>query len=191
MTLALLARASHKPFEHAVLESVLTQRDQDLILTWLESTDTWQLSTKDFYEQYEFSLEDSPPPPSCQYLTATVQVAAIRTFLETAFDCRLEPVPEITTHKLLPGQTIQIHNDFLEHGERCRFLVQLNRSWALEDGGVLMLFESGATQVPAMLIPPLSGSGFAFRISSGSLHAVSTVHRGERFTLVYSFYDRE
>ena len=38
------------------------------------------------------------------------------------------------------------------------------------------------------VVEPKNGSVQAFAISSRSYHAVSTVHDGERYTLVYSFY---
>ena len=36
---------------------------------------------------------------------------------------------------------------------------------------------------------PTNDSVFGFAISEKSNHAVSTIHGGERFTVVFSFYD--
>ena len=71
--------------------------------------------------------------------------------------------------------------------ETYRLLVQLNRGWHDEQGGMLMLFSSASPDDVRRIIRPLHGSAFAFRITPQSFHAVSTVRSGERFTLVYSF----
>ena len=92
-------------------------------------------------------------------------------------------------HKLLAKQTIRIHNDFLDGDERYRLLVQLNRGWTDAQGGMLMLFASGCSTDVRRVLRPVHGSMFAFEISPASYHAVSTVHSGERYTLVYSFKD--
>jgi Rps23 Pro-64 3,4-dihydroxylase Tpa1-like proline 4-hydroxylase len=94
---------------------------------------------------------------------------------------------EITAHKLLARQTIRVHNDFLDGQETYRLLVQLNRGWQDEQGGMLMLFSSVSPDDVRRIIRPLHGSAFAFRITPQSFHAVSTIRSGERFTLVYSF----
>ncbi|RUX10175.1 2OG-Fe(II) oxygenase, partial [Mesorhizobium sp. M8A.F.Ca.ET.059.01.1.1] len=94
---------------------------------------------------------------------------------------------EVTAHRMVVGQTIRIHNDFRPGGETHRILVQLNRGWADDQGGLLMLFGSGDADDVRRVIRPVHGSGLGFSISESSFHAVSTITSGERFTLVYSF----
>ena len=80
-----------------------------------------------------------------------------------------------------------IHNDFIEEGESHRILIQLNRGWLDEQGGLLMLFGSSSPGDVQRVIRPLHRSAFGFSISDCSYHAVSTIAEGERYTLVYSF----
>ena len=94
---------------------------------------------------------------------------------------------EVTAHKLLPGQTIRVHNDHRPRGETHRLLVQLNRGWDDEQGGLLLLFGSAAADDVRRILRPTHRSATAFEISPKSFHAVSTIRRGERYTLVYSF----
>jgi Rps23 Pro-64 3,4-dihydroxylase Tpa1-like proline 4-hydroxylase len=101
-------------------------------------------------------------------------------------DVKLDLV-EVTAHKLLPGQTIRIHNDYVEGGESHRLLIQLNRGWTDSQGGLLMLFDSSRIDDVRRVIRPLHASATAFAISAKSFHAVSTIRGGERYTLVYSF----
>ncbi|MEL0254191.1 MAG: 2OG-Fe(II) oxygenase, partial [Novosphingobium sp.] len=76
---------------------------------------------------------------------------------------------------------------FLGREETHRLLVQFNRGWPFENGGLLMTFASERAEDLAEAFVPMHGSAFAFEISPRSFHAVSTIHNGERFTLVYTF----
>ena len=104
------------------------------------------------------------------------------------FGCPLGQRVDAAAHKLLPGQTIRIHNDFLPGGESHRLLLQLNRGWQPGHGGYLMFFRGPEPETVTKLVEPRHGSIQAFAISHRSFHAVSEVHEGERFTVVYSFY---
>jgi Rps23 Pro-64 3,4-dihydroxylase Tpa1-like proline 4-hydroxylase len=106
------------------------------------------------------------------------------------FQARLRGAAEVIVHRLVPGQTIKIHNDHRPDGETHRLLIQLNRRWSESDGGLLLLFKDRHPEAICRAIRPIHRSGFAFAISDRSYHAVATVHAGERFTLVYSFSDK-
>src|SRR3954465_12073601 len=80
-----------------------------------------------------------------------------------------------------------IHNDYIGGEETHRLLVQLNRGWDVQDGGVLLLFGSVRPGDICRAVKPSHRSGFAFEISPNSFHAVSRMVNGERYTLVYSF----
>ncbi len=71
-----------------------------------------------------------------------------------------------------------------------RVLVQLNRGWRDDQGGFLMFFNSGDPADVHRVFSPTHDSVVGFAISEDSHHAVSTIHGGERFTLVFSFYGR-
>ena len=70
-------------------------------------------------------------------------------------------------------------------------LIQLNRGWDDNQGGILMFFNSQDPADVHRVFPPVHGSVVGFGISEGSNHAVSTIHSGERFTLVFSFYGED
>ena len=80
--------------------------------------------------------------------------------------------------------------DYLVGEETHRLIVQLNRGLRDEDGGFFMLFNSFEPQDVYRILRPVGGSGIGFEIGLNSNHAVSQIHRGERYTLVYSFYAR-
>ncbi len=95
---------------------------------------------------------------------------------------------DVTVHKLVKSQRIRIHNDYIPGQETHRLLIQLNRGWTDEQGGMLMLFGSPRPEDVRRIVSPIHGTSLGFAISSDSHHAVSAVYSGERHTLVYSFY---
>lgn len=182
------ATSATQPFPHASVPDILSSSDAASALEWLGTGAPWKLRVESFYEQYEFSLLNADLPEPLVSLRETTFVEALRSFLRSHVGAAGEvELVDVSAHKLVAGQTIRIHNDFLGGEETHRVIIQLNAGWTVENGGVLMLFGSERPEdlVSAML--PVHGSGFAFEISPRSFHAVSTIRFGERYTLVYTF----
>ena len=175
------------PFEHFLGHTGLLDGGAGW-LDWLEKEAPWKLTITEFYEQYEFSLRHVALDPALKGLVAPETLSALKNQMRNQFGRSLSDRVDVTAHKLTPKQTIRIHNDYLSGGESHRLLLQLNRGWAREDGGYLMLFHGSEPEMVSNVIEPMSGSVQAFAISPYSYHAVSTVHAEERFTIVYSFY---
>jgi Rps23 Pro-64 3,4-dihydroxylase Tpa1-like proline 4-hydroxylase len=182
------ATKSVAPFPHLRVNDVLGDDPSHRVLRWLQESAPWKLTTASFYEQYEFSLLHSILEPEIERLVDSEFVQEIAVALESAFDVdgKLELV-EISAHKLIAGQTIRIHNDFLGSEETHRLLIQLNAGWEASQGGLLMLFGSDAPESLQHVILPAHDSGLAFEISPNSFHAVSTIKQGDRYTIVYTF----
>lgn len=176
-----------EPFPHATAMSVLPRSLTDSALAWMETDALWSLRIANFYEQWEVHLDETTLPSG---LLPLLHRSTVRCLVRTMFgpftDAKLDLV-DVTAHKLLPGQTIRIHNDYLEGEESHRLLLQLNRGWSDSQGGLLMLFGSSHVDDVQRVIRPLHASAMAFTISPKSFHAVSTVQSGKRYTLVYSF----
>jgi len=176
------------PFPHMHVPRILGVDDADRLLAWLRDKAPWSLRVESFYEQHEFSLQatglDGPVPE----LLAPQFIDRVRSHLTEGFAVpgRLELV-DVSAHRLTPGQTIRIHNDFIGDEETHRLLIQLNEGWDVERGGLLMLFSDDDPASVRQIILPAHGSGFAFEISDRSYHAVSSIKDGQRFTLVYTF----
>lgn len=184
----LLAISSGEPFPHFRIEGMVDAEFGDAILRWLQSDAPWRLWIESFYEQYEFSLLVDPPPRNLCSIVSDKFVDRLRALLSTHLLANSEfGLVDITAHRLVPGQTIRIHNDHLNGEETHRFLIQLNSGWDLAKGGLLILFASVSPEDIAAIFQPTHRSAFGFEISERSFHAVSTIRDGERFTLVYSF----
>ena len=179
------------PFPHIVSDEGLDPKAADELLNWLEQDAPWNLVEESFYEQYEFSLLNVDLSATASPLICEATFGKLRSLIEEKFGVRLSERIDVTAHKLIPGQRIRIHNDFIPGQETHRLLVQLNRGWADENGGLLMLFGSGDPKDVRAIFRPVNNSCVSFAISQSSHHAVSTIHSGQRFTLVYSFFATE
>lgn len=158
------------------------------LIDWLERDAPWHLTRADFYEQHEFSFEDCDLPAAIAVIKSHSLIRYIQDCLSQSFSVKFDGRVDITAHRLTAGQVIKIHNDYIPGRETHRLLIQLNRGWVPDQGGILILFSEANAQAATSFILPKTRSAFGFEISTKSLHAVSKIHSGSRFTLVYSFY---
>jgi Rps23 Pro-64 3,4-dihydroxylase Tpa1-like proline 4-hydroxylase len=177
-----------EPFPYAVSLRAFNDSISLHILEWLETKAPWKLVETDFYEQFEFNFVDATVPNGITFLKTEAFLNDLRVEVQRLLGVRLTRRIDATAHKLVSGQRIRIHNDFLPGGETHRLLIQLNRSWKEEDGGYLLFFNSPSLTDIHKIFRPVHNSAVAFAISPNSNHAVTTIHGYERFTLVYSFY---
>jgi Rps23 Pro-64 3,4-dihydroxylase Tpa1-like proline 4-hydroxylase len=178
-----------QPFPCFTVAQVFSEDLEHSLLAWLESEAPWQLTVMDFYEQYEFDFQDVDLPVNLKQLFSEDTLHELRKNVGRLLGVSLRPKIEITAHKLNRSQKIRIHNDARPSGETHRLLIQLNRGWDQANGGLLMLFRGPEVETLDTIISPISRSAFGFAISTASYHAVSQVHQGDRYTLVFSFYE--
>jgi hypothetical protein len=179
------ARLLATPFVHGVITGCIEEVAAERLLGWFETSAPWRLVETDFYEQYEFSLFDCDAEEA-RLLTDDLAVSDVRQAMGAVFGTRFGPEVSIVAHRLLPGQRIGIHNDYLDDGETHRLTVQLNRRLQDEDGGYFMTFSSDNPQDVHEVHRPVHRSAVAFAISPESYHAVSQMHGNVRFTIVIS-----
>jgi hypothetical protein len=179
-------RIVQTPFHYANFEKCWPDVIGEAILEWFEDAAPWHLTCTDFYEQSEFSCWDSLSPVAT-FLRSDDVLHAVRATMTHLFAKTFEESVNVVCHRLLPPQKIGIHNDALVGEETHRMLIQFNRGLKDADGGVLMLFNSDDPSDIHRLLRPVHLSGFAFEISTTSNHAVSQIHGGERYSLIYSF----
>ncbi|MGC0865995.1 cyclophane-containing peptide 2OG-Fe(II) oxygenase YhhC [Pantoea agglomerans] len=174
------------PYKYFSTQSTLSKDEELLIISWMEKLAPWKLKVTDFYQQYEFSLQHIKLPPEISFLTEKEFIYNLKDKVESIFSVILSDEIDVVAHKLEKNQTIKIHNDMrdVENRETHRILFQLNKNFQEENGGFLLILDD---QEIVEVIHPVSGSVQGFEISSKSNHAVSTVHNGERLTIVYSF----
>ena len=180
------AQPSDDPFAHAL---VLDCIDAETLLAcndWFSDDAPWKLAKTDFYEQYEFDLRDAQHW-LVQRLSGATTIAKIVCETELLFNTRFTDDFSVTAHKLIKGQQIGIHNDWIAGQETHRLVIHLGQWATAADGGLLTVLAGPAVADTVRLIKPIPRSGFAFQISPTSYHAISTVHNDDRYSLVYSF----
>ena len=177
-----------KPFRYSVIPEALEPNVGNALLNWLEKDAPWTLRIEEFYEQHEFTVSSEVLPAHLRELVSKAELSPLREHVAKLFDVQLAERIDITVHRLTNGQRIRIHNDHIPGQESHRLLIQLNRGWSDENGGTLMLFGRGGPTDVQKMLRPIHNSGLLFEISCDSLHAVTPIHRGERFTLVMSFF---
>lgn len=173
------------PFRYAMLTECFTPQIGEHVLAWFEHEAPWTAKRTDFYEQYEFSCWDSASPIA-SYLTRRDVLDTVRAEMTVMFGCEFEPDVSVVCHKLVRGHRIGIHNDYLDGEESHRLTIQLNRGLTDSDGGFLMLFNSEDPADVHRVLRPQHMSALAFEISPISFHAVSEMHGGARYTVIYS-----
>ena len=182
------AEVFSEPFPYVVSPASLDPAVSCRILAWLESEAPWRLVEANFYEQFEFNFLDSQLPPDLAFMRSSDFLAAVKTRMAALFGAVLGERIDATAHRLVPGQRIRLHNDFIAGAETHRLLIQLNRGWKDENGGFLLFFNGADPTNLHKVFRPVHNSAVGFAITPESHHAVSTLHAGQRFTLVYSFY---
>jgi Rps23 Pro-64 3,4-dihydroxylase Tpa1-like proline 4-hydroxylase len=182
------SQVATSPFRYFSADACLSPEIEAALLAWLEQDAPWKLVETDFYEQFEFDMRDADLPNDIASLVSPANLARLRATMEAVFGEAMASHVQVVAHRLDPGQRIAIHNDMREGGETHRLTVQLNRGLTDDDGGFFMLFNSDDPTDIHRILRPTSGSAIGFAISRASHHAVSRLHGGERFTLVYSFY---
>lgn len=179
--------SEQKPFPHFYSSFGLNEIDQVKTSDWLHNSIRWELSKTHFYEQFEFNLLSMPIPQEVKFLIQDQTLESIVDEFKLYFDVDKLELVGVVAHKLIDGQKIGIHNDYINDKETHRLVLHFNPTWREENGGFLMLFNSGDSQDVAKVFNPVSNFAFAFEISHSSHHAVSKIYNFTRYTIVYTF----
>ena len=93
----------------------------------------------------------------------------------------------VTAQRMLPGQFIGIHSDRPLLGyEMVRLVVQLNKEWKAEHGGVLELYSSPEGD-PIFSVNPEYNKAVGFLLHADSYHGVTEVTQ-PRQSVVFNFW---
>jgi len=176
-----------EPFPHCHTIHALEPDIALDILRWMETDAPWELVETDFYEQFEFNLRKIELPEHLCFLVDDPFSSAILEHMTRIFNIPLLEKVEIVAHKLVPGQSIRIHNDYLKDAETHRLIIHLNSGWSDSHGGLFVIFASEDAENIHRVISPLHNSAIGFAISDNSHHAVSTIYNDARYSLICSF----
>jgi hypothetical protein len=179
------------PYPHFACPEFLDSATADALLAWLEARQ-WRSLGLDGYEGYsDIPLTASNLPEALSGLVAPGFLIQLRELMAQFFSIDGSGIVRATAHRILTGGALGAHTDRTHIRFSHRLLVQLNRGWNPECGGLLCLHAGiprPGEESPRKFVPPIHRSAFAFEISERSFHSVTPVLDGERFTLSYTFY---
>jgi Rps23 Pro-64 3,4-dihydroxylase Tpa1-like proline 4-hydroxylase len=175
------------PFPHFYSRSFFQNGFESQLFDWFEKTEEWSLTETEFYEQYEFSFLNIKLPENLLSLISENTISVIEEEFKKLFDIKFLNLVGVTAHKLINGQKIGIHNDFIKDEETHRLVININPLWTDSNGGYLILFNSSKVEDVTKVIKPINNSAFGFEISSRSHHAISKIYDFSRYSIVYTF----
>jgi hypothetical protein len=183
---------SRQPYPHFEAANCLEAGIAESLLAWLSEEAPWQPRKLQGYDGYaDISLQIAGLPPRLKFLLAPETLSHLRMSMGSFLRTEAEGYVKVTAHRLVAGSSLKPHCDLAPLRFTHRLLVQLNRGWTRENGGLLCLFHGDPSvekNTKQKLILPVNGSAFAFEVSRRSFHAVTPVVAGERYTLSYTFY---
>lgn len=181
----------HSPYKHFFGQYHISDQLYTNIINWFKNDAPWKLVKEDFYTQYEFSLLDTATPSFLDFIKSPTYLEELKRFIEGVYEVNLISKFNIVAHKLTKGHVIKIHNDYLDDisiRESHRLLLHFNRDWMEKDGGYCMVFSNEDSNSICQIVEPSKFLLQSFAISKVSYHAVSEVRDGERFTIIFTFY---
>lgn len=178
---------SDVPYPHFVASDCFDPVLGEMLLHWFEREAAWKLhEVENFYRVYDLDLVTTPFPSRLSIMRQPAIYKEVRRVLEDQFDTVLSESPHVLIQKVTTCQAISPHNDWSSDGPSHRFIVQLNRGWKAEQGGLFTLL-TDPNNSPSQALLPNHCSGFGFEISQRSYHAVTSVTEGDRYSIVFSY----
>jgi 2OG-Fe(II) oxygenase superfamily len=162
-----------------------------MLLDRLDAATAWKLHEESFFKQWEHRLV--APAGDSDIVSKDLLIGA-RNSVEAALNAQLSPAMAVDAHCLRPGQSVGLHTDDpanpKSRGMTHRLVVHLNRHWSEDCGGQLVFFGSRDPRDARQVFPALHNYAMAFGLSSKSYHAVTEVHSGLRYTMVFSILEK-
>ncbi len=180
-------RVESEPFVHVKVAPVLSAEEAEEFLSLLEWMD-WQRRKQAFYE-----LDVVTNQHSQEYLQERLvrsrTIDRVREWLEQWLGSRLVPDAIVDLHRYSPGTGVGVHTD--RPTAEARFVLNLNRSWQQNQGGIWVLSARSDLKPPVHFLPPLHNTGFGFLTSAASYHALSERLVSIAYAVVFRFTVKE
>ena len=182
-----------EPFNHVLIKHAVKKKHARPLLKWFETGVEWEFKSQEgFYDLYAIDVTKQQLPDNLNIILSPDFIKYLRRHMEKLFCTRLSEQVEVQATKMVSGNHLRFHTDFdNDIGQSHRLLIQINRGWSIDNGGILFMRDSPNKETPSNSLKyylPFHGSSIAFEISEKSYHAVSPVKEGDRYTLTFSFH---
>jgi hypothetical protein len=159
--------AMERPFPHVLAAQVLTANGEAQVLSRLQELE-WREWSGEFF-RFHIAANSDQLASLLALPVLQAMVGEIKPALELHLKTSLFGDVSCAVHLYDENSVIGFHTD--EAVSDLRFVLNLNRNWALSDGGAWVLANEPALPA-AIFLPPLSNTGFAFATSSDTFHAL-------------------
>lgn len=175
-----------EPFPHFAVPNFVDRDLGDSLLEWFETDAQWGTYNGDGFcvreSNLQLQLKELVSGSFSEYLSS--EVARV-------FGAKLSNRVDVTAHRLSAPRHIGIHTDYGRTKQTHRLVVQINRGWKAEWGGLLLFLSSrapGESTDQDRVFVPHHCCAMCFELSPRSFHAVSPISCGVRYTLCFAFY---
>jgi 2OG-Fe(II) oxygenase superfamily len=179
-----------RPYPHAVGEQLFVPELVDAWLRTLETVSMWRPQDGGFYAADAIAITPSDAPDAM--MREMLQPAGLRMLEDAAstlFETTLRLHGPVIAHRMQPGQGVGIHSDKPAEGEETHrivvFLARVPRP--ADEGGHFLVLDGPTVSHARGIIELTPNTAVAFSLNDESYHAVTSVIRGTRFSLVLSF----
>lgn len=176
-------RVEERPFPHIKVAPVLSQGSAEELLRLLDDM-IWRRTIQQYYE-FNIPAVSDEKERLCHHLSRWRTENVIRCYLGKNLSASLGREAEVDIHQYLPKTGVGVHTD--GPAREARFVLNLNRGWYPDQGGVWILSENSDLKQPVSYIPPLHNTGFGFLTTAGSYHALSQRFSSTSYALVFRF----
>lgn len=161
------------PFAHHLVGPAFENSVANVLLDLFDAID-WTRRGCSFY-RLDIPARDGDKDAIRETLEGSAQVVERRRLFEEKYGLCLSQTCGLEIHRYSEGCGIGPHTD--AEPPEFRQVVNLNRGWSLDRGGVWILASDSKLREGRSYLPALNNTGFAFPTSSRSFHALST-YRG-------------
>jgi hypothetical protein len=178
------------PYEHHITDQFFSPSALSTLCEDFQTTKSWKRAVKSFYDQWEINITEEGKCHGFKSLLEKEFLASLVNTSESLFNEKMSDFICIAAHKLVPGQGIGIHNDFVNKPgwPTHRLVVTFCTEYNDDHGGHFVIFNAEDEDSVCEVLRPVLNGAIAFKISRNSFHAVSEIRKGSRFSLVFSFW---
>jgi len=176
------------PYPHAVGSRLFMPLLADIWLAHLEGITNWRCASAGFYSVDAIGIDPGVCGPDLMALVQEPGERQLETAASELFGIPLKLHGPLVAHRMGLDHFVGIHSDAPATGEEThRIVIFLARNPKPDHGGHFLLLDEPVLRGARRLLPLFHNSGVAFVLESGSYHAVTSVVKGERFSLILSF----
>jgi hypothetical protein len=185
-----MIKENYTPYPHFEISDLIGQNDLAKIHLSLKSSKKWVYHSEYFFSQYEDSSIVFDNNDLLKIFTVQL-IEKIISYFEYFFCVSLKRDKyKITSHKIVSGQSIGLHNDApYDELETHRFIMTFCENYEDSFGGHFLMFRGNKLSDISKIVRPINGLGIGIPLSEISYHAVNMVNGWERYSIVFSFWE--